>query len=164
MGAKRKRKRLEYEVINEDWGEQTWTEDTTPSGSSKDEMEPTADKGATAANKGAAQVTPPPPCENKGGGMESSITILEAPGSQVSRPLLKQRIQASIKMFTVPRPPEPAGTMLRSEEGLDQTEHDITFVNRAEEDMRAEEYEEKKDRAEDTPTSSSVPKITLEEE
>ena len=96
--------------------------------------------------------------------MESSITILEAPGSQVSRPLLKRRLQASINMFAVPRPPEPAGTMLRSEEGLDQTEHDITFVNRAEEDMRAEEYEEKKDRAEDTPTSSSVLEITPEEE
>ena len=52
MGTRRKK--LKHEVIKEDWGEQTCTEDTTPPGSSKADMEPTVGKGVTAADKGAA--------------------------------------------------------------------------------------------------------------
>ena len=54
--------------------------------------------------------------------------------------------------------------MLLSEELVDQTEHDSAFVERVEEDRRAEEHEGEEDRAEETPISSSVSDITSEED
>ena len=146
------RKKLKYELIREDWGEQTCIDNSTPPGSSKASKEPTTDKGATVANKGAAQTAPPTPCKNKGGDTESSSATLKAPGSQESRHHLQQ---SSIRMLAVQRPPEPAGNKLRSKEGPISAEQRDTFADNAMMgDMGEEERDEEEDLTEEQRTSS----------
>ena len=162
-GANKKR-RIKHEVISEDWGEQTQVGDTTPPGSSEANKEPPTCEGAIADNKGAADIPPPPPCRSKEGNGGSSSAIPEASGSQWSRQHLKQRLQTSIKLFAVPKPPEPAGDMDWGEEETGSSQLQDSIEGNSKEEVWGGGAQESKEERREKPLMTSEASGTLSKE